>query len=82
MKEKIKEFTDDVKDGFHALPEYLVPIIVLCLLLNLFYGADEAINAFLVLLGVWAIIFVLLPLVGLLLDAINHVFGLKELDNK
>jgi hypothetical protein len=82
MKENIKEFTDDVKDGFRALPEYLAPIIVLCLLVSLFHGANEAINAFLVLLGVWAVIYIAFPFVLLILDIINYVFRLKEPDNK
>lgn len=74
----MKDFKDDIKNAFEVLPEYLLIIAGLCLIVGVFYGIGDALNSFLLLLGVWAIIFIGLPLVVLVLEIINRIFGLES----
>lgn len=74
----MKDFKDDIKNAFEVLPQYLLIISGLCLIIAVFYGIGDALNSFLLLLGVWAIIFIGLPLVVLILGIINRIFGLES----
>lgn len=74
----MKNFKDDIKNAFEVLPEYLLIIVGLCLIIAVFYGISDALNSFLLLLGVWAIIFIGLPLVVLILEVTNRIFGLES----
>ena len=74
----MKDFKDDIKNAFEVFPEYLLIIAGLCLIIAVFYGISDALNSFLFLLGVWAIIFIGLPLAVLVLEIINRIFGLES----
>lgn len=74
----MKDFIDTVKSGFDSLPEFLSIIIILCFFILLLFGIEPAIDSFIILIGCWAIIFIGLPGIILILDIINRIFGLKN----
>jgi len=82
----MKDFIETVKAGFQELPEFLSIIIILGMIAFVFGGIGGAINVFLVLFGVWAVVFIGLPLVLLIIEivfgTINHIFGLEETNKK
>lgn len=71
----MKDFIETVKAGFQDLPQFLTPIIILCLFVTVFGSADAALTVFLVLIGVWAVIFIIFPFIGLIIHAIGLVMN-------
>lgn len=78
----MKEFIDNIKNAFNVLPEYLVILIIICCIVGTFNGIDAVFDVFVVLLSAWAVIFIGLPFVVLILDTINRIFGLVPKDKK
>lgn len=73
----MKEFIDNIKDGFECLPQYLAVTITICLIAGIINGIDSAFDFFVMLFYIWLAIFIGIPCVFLLLDTINRIFGLK-----
>lgn len=70
----MKDFIEDIKDGFDVLPKILSFAIIIGLLSMIFFGLDGFLWSLVGILGGWAVIFILLPFVVLVLDGINYLF--------
>lgn len=81
MNAIFKDFVDDIKNAFKILPEYLPIVIFLSFVFGTFYGAFYGLETFLVFLGIWALVFILLPFFIFILGITNHIFSLEK-DNK
>lgn len=74
----MKDFIDTVKSGFDILPEILSYGIILGLISSIFNSISALGYVLLFFFGIWAIIFIGLPGIILILDIINRIFGLKN----
>lgn len=72
MKSYLKDFITDIKDAFNVLPEYLGISIVLSILFAIVGGIDFGFDCLCVLIGAWAIIFILFPIIILILSIFNR----------
>lgn len=81
MNTIFKDFFNDIKYAFKVLPEYLPIVIFLSFVFGAFYGAFYGLETLLVFLGIWALVFILLPFFIFILGITNHIFGLEK-DNK
>ncbi|MBQ1996911.1 MAG: hypothetical protein II238_00505 [Alphaproteobacteria bacterium] len=78
----MKDFIDDIKDAFDVLPKVLSIAIIMGFIAMFFFGLDGFISFFVGILGIWALIFILLPLVVLILDCTNHVLDPEKSKKK
>lgn len=78
----MKDFIEDIKDGFDVLPKILSFAIIIGLLSMIFFGLDGFLWCLVGILGGWAVIFILLPFVVLVLDGINYLFDKIDKWNK
>lgn len=78
----MKDFIEDIKDGFDVLPKILSFAIIIGLLSMIFFGLDGFLWSLVGILGGWAVIFILLPFVVLVLDGINYLFDKIDKWNK
>lgn len=78
----MKDFIEDIKDGFDVLPKILSFAIIIGLLSMIFFGLDGFLWSLVGILGGWAVIFILLPFVVLVLDSINYLFDKIDKWNK
>lgn len=73
----MKELIDQVKEGFHVLPDFLVFGAFLGIIMSLFSDTALGLGCFFVFMGIWAAIFIGFPLIILFLDIINRIFRLE-----
>lgn len=78
----MKDFIDDIKSGFDALPNILSIAIFMGLLGGIFFGIDGSIYFIVSIVGIWAVVFILLPFIVLVLDSINYILDPKKSKKK
>lgn len=78
----MKDFIDDIKSGFDTLPNILSIAIFMGLLGAIFFGIDGGIYFIVSIVGIWAVVFILLPFAVLILDGINYILDPKKSKKK
>lgn len=78
----MKNFVDDIKNAFDVLPKVLSIAIIMGFIAMLFFGLDGFISFFVGVLGIWVLVFILLPFIVLVLDGANRVLDPQKSSKK